>query len=279
MEALERAAVNATPDRQQIVPGAATRDERLAVALDGGMWHLRGEGWKELKVGCLGQIALQPPRDQATGEVLQLAHNGAQTYVAHLGGPEVFGQQVWGEAHRRQWSQAAETVALGDGASRVWNLVGHYVYDSQQIVEWYHAKQHLDQVANLICGEGTPAAQRWLTEQETYLFEGHAAQVAECILQAARHKRKAAKDLRQQAGYFRDNQRRVHAARLEMRENDYPIGSGMVESGCKQFRARFTGPGMRSSRPGAERLLPVRAAIRSRRFDALWAAAYRPSLN
>lgn len=276
-DALERAAANATPDRQQIVPGEATSQERLAVALDGSMVHIRGEGWKELKVGCIGQVAVHPTRDKATGDLVPLAHTINQTYVAHLGGPDVFGQQLWAEAHRRHWSQAAETVALGDGAPWIWNLVGHHFYDSQQVVDWYHAKQHLAQAANLIAGEGTPAAARWLTEQETCLFEGQAAAVADCILEAAGRKRRVAKDLRLQAGYFRDNQRRMQY--LEMRENEFPIGSGMVESGCKQFRERFTGPGMRWSRPGAERLLPVRAAILSRRFDALWARAYRPALN
>lgn len=277
LEALERAAANATPDRQQIVPGEAPSAERLAVALDGGMLHIRGEGWKELKVGCVGQVVVRPTQDPATGDVVPLAHTVHQTYVAHLGGPDVFGQQLWAEAHRRHWSRAVETVALGDGAAWIWNLVGHYFYDSQRLVDWYHAKAHLALAANLIGGEGTPAAGRWLSEQATCLFEGHAAAVADWILEAAGHKRKVAKDLRQQAGYFRDNQRRMQY--LEMRENNFPIGSGMVESGCKQFRERFTGPGMRWSRPGAERLLPVRAAILSRRFDNLWAAAYRPALN
>jgi hypothetical protein len=277
VEAVQRAAANAAPDRQQIMPGEAVGAARLAVALDGGMVNIRKEGWKELKVGCIGQIELQPTRDKATGEVLDLAHTVENTYVAHLGGPEVFGEQVWAEAQARHWTQAAETVALGDGANWVWNLVGHHFYDSPQVVDWYHAKQHLCQAAHLIAGEGTPAAQHWLNEQATLLFEGHADQVAEGIAQHAQRKRKAAKELRQQAGYFRDNQRRMQY--LEMRENGYPIGSGMVESGCKQFRMRFTGPGMRWSRPGAERLLPVRAAILSRRFDAVWAAAYRPPLN
>lgn len=277
MEALAQAAANATPDRQQLVPGEAPSQERLAVALDGGMRHIRDEGWKELKVGCVGQVAVRPTRDKATGDRVPLAHTLNPTYVAHLGGPDVFGQQLWAEAHRRHRSQAAETVALGDGAAWIWNLVGQHFYDSQQVVDWYHAKQHLAQAANLIHGEGTPAAGRWLSEQETRLFEGHAAAVAECLLEAATHKRKLAKDLRQQAGYFRDNQRRMQY--LELRENEFPLGSGMVESGCKQFRERFAGPGMRWSRPGAERLLPVRAAILSRRFDALWARADQPALN
>lgn len=277
VEAGARAAANATPARQQITPGEVARDERLAVALDGGMVNVRHEGWKELKVGCVGQIETRPARDQATGDLLDLAHTVQNTYVAHLGGPEVFGQQLWAEAKARHWTRAAETVALGDGAAWVWNLVRDHFYDSQQVVDWYHAKQHLSQTANSIFGEGTPAAQHWLTEQETVLFEGHAAQVAVCITEQARRKRKAAKELRQQAGYFRDNQRRMQY--LEMRENGYPIGSGMVESGCKQFRARLTGPGMRWSRTGLQHLLPVRAAILSRRFDTLWATIYAPPLN
>ena len=66
---------------------------------------------------------------------------------------------------------------------------------------------------------------------------------------------------------------------MELREDGFPIGSGMVESGCKQFRQRFSGPGMQWSRPGIERLLPIRAAIMSQRFDQLWKSAYTSPLN
>ena len=62
---------------------------------------------------------------------------------------------------------------------------------------------------------------------------------------------------------------------LEMREEEWPIGSGMVERGGKQYKARFCGPGMRWSRAGAEKLLPVRSVILSKRFDELWARVYR----
>ncbi len=48
----------------------------------------------------------------------------------------------------------------------------------------------------------------------------------------------------------------------------------MVESGIKQFRTRFCGPGMRWSRESAERVLPLRAAILSHRFDQLWRSVY-----
>ncbi len=61
---------------------------------------------------------------------------------------------------------------------------------------------------------------------------------------------------------------------LELREDSFPIGSGIVESACKQFRARFTGAGMWWSRAGAERLIPTRASVMSHRFDEVWSNAY-----
>lgn len=277
LETVQRAAATAVPDRGQIVPGEAPSAERLAVAMDGGMLNVRGEGWKELKVGGMGRIVLQPARDPLTGDVLELAHTVENSYVAHLGGPAVFGQQVWAEAKARRWGQAADTVVLGDGAPWIWNLAGEHFYDSVQIVDWYHAKEHLCQAAHLIHGEGTPAAKHWLKAHETLLFEGHAEQVADELRRHAKGKRKAAKALRGHAGYFRDNQRRMQY--LERREDDYPIGSGLAESGCKQFRSRFVGSGMRWSRAGAEHLLPVRAAIMSRRFDAFWSSLQAPPLN
>jgi hypothetical protein len=277
LAAVQRAAATAVPNRQQIVPGPAPSSDRLAVAMDGGMLPIRGAGWKELKVGGVGRIVLAPARDPETGDVLELARTVDNSYVAHLGGPETFGQQVWAEAQARHWSQAVETVVLGDGAPWIWNLAGEHFYDSVQIVDWYHAKEHLSQAANLLQGEGTPAAKQWLQDQATVLFEGHAERVADCLTRHAQSKRKLAKDLRGHAGYFRDNQRRMQY--LERREEDFPIGSGLAESGCKQFRSRFVGSGMRWSRAGAENLLPVRAAIMSRRFDAFWASLQPPPLN
>jgi hypothetical protein len=277
VEAAQRARATAVPDRQQIGPGEAPSRERLAAAMDGAMLHVRGEGWKELKVGGIGTIELQPARDPVTGDVLELAHMVENTYVAHLGGPDVFGQQLWAEAQARRWSQAADTVVIGDGAAWIWNLAGEHFYDSVQVVDWYHAKQHLCQAANLLHGEGTPAAQHWVKAHETLLFEGQADRVAEALTQTAQRQRKVAKELRQHAGYFRDNQRRMQY--LERREEDYPIGSGTAESGCGQFRRRFAGPGMRWSRAGAEHLVPVRAAIMSHRFEAFWAACQALPLN
>jgi len=270
VEATQRAAAMAMPAREQIVPGEVPSDTRLAAALDGGMVHIRHEGWKELKVGGVGEIELQTRRDPVTGDRVEWAHSVRHTYVAHLGGPEIFGQQVWAEAYARGWHRAADTAVLGDGAKWIWNLAKEHFYTSAQIVDWYHALQHLWLAANLLYGEGTPAAKNWLKAQETLLFEGHADRLADILTTEAKSHRRVATDLREHANYFRENVRRMQY--LEHRENQYPIGSGVAESGCKQFRTRFVGSGMRWSRTGAEHMLPIRAAIMSRRFDAFWKA-------
>ena len=120
--------------------------------------------------------------------------------------------------------------------------------------------------------EGTSGYTRWLNSRERRLYQGHAARIAEELDTVAQAQPSRAEELRQEATYFRNNQHRMNY--LEMREEEWPIGSGMVESAAKQFKARFCGPGMRWSRQGAENLLPIRAAVLSRRFDTMWDQAH-----
>lgn len=267
-EARQRAQANVLPAHSHIVPGEAVQAQVKGVAMDGATINIRKEGWKELKVGSVFEVEVRPTPDRETGELVDLAHAVHNTYVAHLGGPELFGQLVWAEAGRRQWNQARETVAVGDGATWIWNLVGEHFYDSRQVVDWYHASTHLRQAANALKGENTPAAQQWFKAYDTSLFEGHADKIADTLRTLAKSNRKVADTLRREAGYFEDHQRRMQY--LELREDNLPIGSGMVESACKQFRTRLAGPGMRWNRSGAERLLPIRAAALNHNFATWW---------
>jgi hypothetical protein len=271
-EASRRAASAATPTREELNQTVSLEGQDLGAAMDGGMVHIREEGWKELKVGCVFAIQQQPTRDKHTGESVALAHAACNTYVAHLGGPALFGDLLWAEARQRHWMQARETIVLGDGAAWIWNLAADKFFTSRQVVDWYHAKLHLTQAATALHGEGTAAARRWLRDHETPLLQGHAERLAGTLRKLAQKHSHCADALRREAGYFQDNYRRMQY--LETREDGFPIGSGMVESACKQFRARLAGSGMRWSRAGLERLLPIRAAIMSHRFDELWQKVY-----
>ena len=251
--------------------------ERMGVGIDGATIHIRQEGWKELKVGCLFDIEVRPIFDKESKEWLEQGHAVNNSYQAYLGGPEIFGQMMWTAAKQRGWEQHYDTQAIGDGAPWIWNLVNHHFYDSRQTLDYYHATEHLHKAANLLYPTDPQRTQRWLNRAETRLFQGHADQVASSLAQAAIGNTQRQKDLRTEADYFNKHKRRMQY--LEFREEGYPIGSGMVESEAKQFKARFCGPGMRWSRKGAERLLPIRAAIMDHQFDSLWPSVYNSPPN
>jgi len=252
-------------------------EQRLGAALDGCMIYLRDEAWKELKCGCLFEVEWITASDPETKEPVELGHATKNSYVSHLGGPEAFGRKVWAEAQRRHWHAAVDTQVVADGAAWIWNLVGDYLYDAHQVVDWYHATEHLGTAAKLAFGEETSQAGRWFKHHETLLYQGQADRIAQAIV-ALTHENPALQDeLLQHAGYFENHQHRMQY--LEMRGEGWVIGSGMVESGGKRFKDRFTQAGMRWSRLGAERLLPWRTAEMSNRFDERWQAAYNSPPN
>jgi hypothetical protein len=271
LEEAERAAANALPERWDPPSRAVAADQRLGVAMDGCMVHLLAEGWKELKLGVVFELALRRGRDERTGEWGQVAHAHNSSYAAHLGGPEPFGELVYAEARRRGWERAQDTQVIGDAAVWIWNQAALHFPRSRQLVDWYHAKQHLAEAARLHKGEGTAAYTLWLNSRTTALYQGQAERIACELEQAAQGQPPAADELRREAGYFRQNASRMNY--LEMREEDWVIGSGMVEGGAKQYQARLCGPGMRWSRQGAEHLIPVRTAILSGRFNQRWQVA------
>ena len=272
LAARERERANCLPEKWEPPSRAEVKDQRMGVAMDGAIIPIRDEGWKEVKLGNVFDIAVATHKDQESGEIFELAHAVNNSYVAHLGGPDQLGEQVWAEARGRGWEQAQDTIAIGDGAVWIWNQVSLHFGESRQLADWYHAKEHLVSAAKLLKPEDTSAYTRWLNSREQRLYQGHADRIAVELEAAAKEHPSCAAALQQEATYFRHNQHRMNY--LEMREDEWPIGSGMVESGAKQFKARFCGPGMRWSRRGAENLLPIRAAVLSHHFDTMWDAAH-----
>jgi hypothetical protein len=259
-------------DLQEVVS-----ERRMGGSMDGGMVHVRGEGWKELKVGAIFEVHPSEAVDVRSGEAVERGRAVEISYSAHLGGPVPFGEHLYAEACRRGWERAKETVILADGAAWIWNQASTHFYDSRQVVDWYHATEHLGHAATLLYESDMARARPWLERWKTALYQGHADRVAEELMRQATARPKIATELEKEAAYFRHNQHRMYY--MQMREDGWPIGSGTVESGCKQYKQRLTGPGMRWSRAGAERILPIRTAIMSGHFDQLWTHAYNSPPN
>lgn len=114
------------------------------------------------------------------------------------------------------------------------------------------------------------------------LFQGQAQTIADAISDKIdAHPALDNESLNATVSYFQNNHKRMQY--MAFREDGLPIGSGMVESRPmgtrKQFKARFTGPGMRWSRKGLQRLIPIRTAVLSDSFDLLWASAFNSPTN
>ncbi len=137
------------PQRGQIIRGHVPHERPMGVAMDAGKLNVRGEGWCDFKVGTVFDIALRTECDLLTQEPMPQAQAVRNSYVALLGGPTLFGQLVWAEAVRREFSEAVDSVVVADGAPWIWNLASEHFSTSRQVVDWYHAKQHLYPVDNI----------------------------------------------------------------------------------------------------------------------------------
>lgn len=239
-------------------------DRRKAVSIDGGMMNIRGEGWRELKVGAIFDVETRLERNPQTQELDEMAHGVNVHYTAVLGTKDMFTPALWALAVAHHLPTAKERAALGDGSAWVWNVAEDVCPDGRQIVDWFHAVQHLTDAATALYPDpkDDPKRQRWLNTCKEHLYMGRIP-----IIIATLHKQDRA-DL---ALYFENHQRRMQY--LEFREEGFPIGSGTVESGVKQFKQRLTGPGMRWNPDNADRMLIIRAAVLGLDFAALWADA------
>lgn len=249
-------------ERVVLPPAGADHDRPLGVSLDGGKMHIRGEDWKEFKVGTIFDVVAVPELDGETGEWVDAVHGVNMAYRAVLGTVDEFAPALWALAVEKQVPQAADVSVTADGADWIWNLADDLFPDSVQIVDWYHATEYLAHAAEALHPGDPDAAQRWQQARRNDLYLGQTHKLIEPLERAG---------LRTQADYFRKHTRRMQYQ--EFHEQDYPLGSGTVESGIKRFKHRLSGPGMRWSRPAADRMLVLRAAVMSDIFDQLWAAA------
>jgi Transposase len=239
-------------------------DQRKAVSMDGGMVNIRGDGWREVKVGAVFDVETRLERNPQTQELDELAHGVNLHYTAVLGTKEAFTPALWALAVAHDVPTAKDRAVVADGAAWIWNVAEDVCPDGRQIVDWFHAVQHLAQAATALYPDEHDSKQRtqWLKICQDHLYMGRIHALIAALHQRGRD------DL---AGYFERHQRRMQY--LEFREEGLPIGSGTVESGVKQFKQRLTGTGMRWNADNADRMLVIRAAVLGDDFDALWNAA------
>jgi hypothetical protein len=245
---------------------------QLLVAVDGVQVHTDGD-WHEMKVGVVAPLGPDTWTDPDSGRVCQ--RPGPQSACAGLEPAAVFWWRVYCEARRRGLgaTTVALIVVLGDGADWIWKSAARFLQlgcaELVEIVDIYHAWEHLWTVANAVYGTGSAAAAAWVAPLKQQLLDEGVAPVLAALSALRPPHADAAEEVRKATAYFTE-----HAARMAYPTfiaRQLPIGSGMVESANKTLiAARANGAGMRWSGTGAQAVASLRAVHRSGRWAAFW---------
>ncbi len=254
----------------------------LVIGVDGGRVQTREKQeengsrkgvWQEDKVGT---ITSYMPGD---GTREYRPSPLVTTYVATMEKTDNFGRMVRVEAERRGLRQSLEVLLLGDGGNWIDPLGERERLYNHRIVDYYHAAEHLHDASRAALGKDTPESAALVKQLKAALWEGDLDQViATLTLHSERlgppqesdgpdHPRRV---LANNVGYF--TRHRHHMDYPTYRAKGWPIGSGVTESGVKQFNKRVNGTDQFWSIAGVETILSLRAMLLSQdgRWDRYW---------
>ena len=184
--------------------------------------------------------------------------------------PSAFAERLRREARRAGFAAARVKVVLGDGAKWIWNVASELFPDAVEIVDVWHAREHLWEVARSVYGAGTALCGAWAGKACAALSEGRLDDVL-----AALRKHDGNDEARRCAGYVEANRARMRYPAF--RAAGLPVGSGEVESSCGTVAGRLRRGGMRwSVDGGANPILTLRCWWLDGRYDDFFKARARP---
>lgn len=188
--------------------------------------------------------------------------------------PSEFAKRVIREAQRRSFESVARRVIVGDGAVWIWALADEYFPDAIQILDRFHAKQHLSDVSKAIYGPKSDLAKAWATQRFDELDDGR----IDDLLQALTIHAGSIDEARKCVGYVQANRARM--AYPNFREQGLCTSSGVVEAGCKiVVGTRLKRCGMHWTVAGADAIIALRACQLSGRFEDFWEGRSLRALN
>ena len=229
--------------------------------LDGVPAHTR-----EAKLGC---VFTQTAWDE---EGYAIRDPGSTTYTGAIENAEQFGKRLYAEAWKRGWIRAQKKVVLGDGAEWIWNLAQQHFPGAIQIVDLFHARQHLWDLARLLYPSDTKRRNAWIgLHQKRWLDQGKIAKLVASLHAFQTTDADLAKKIRNEADYFATNAARMKYPKF--RKQHLFVGSGVIEAGCKTVIGhRLKQSGMFWTVRGANSILALRCTHLNGRFEDYWEA-------
>ncbi len=241
------------------IPVVPAETEGRASKVEGQPPHTR-----EVKLGC---VFTQTSTD-AEGHPIR--DPGSTTYTGAIENAEQFGRRIYTEALQRGWDRALKKVVLGDGALWIWALVELLFPGAIQIVDLYHALEHLWTMAALMYPGDQARQRRWIMVQQNRLEKGQVEKIVTTLRTRATDLPNLAQPLLTEADYFDRNAERMRYP--EFRSQGLFVGSGVIEAGCKTIGVRLKRSGMFWTVRGANAILALRCRMLSGDFDDYWEA-------
>jgi hypothetical protein len=191
-------------------------------------------------------------------------------FVATREGIDALREQLYAEALRRGLGQAAGALVIGDGAVWIWRLADDRFKEARQRLDFYHALEHLAAVGRALFGADQTKLKAWLKPLVRQLKNESAVKVVEQLeeILSKLPKGASAQAVEKELNYFHEHQQRMDY-RAGHRRGE-PIGSGAVESTCRQAQCRFKRPGQYWTSQGDEALLCLETFWRNGRWHLLF---------
>jgi hypothetical protein len=193
------------------------------------------------------------------------------TYVGAIESADGFGLRLYTEAWNRGWDRATIRVVMGDGSHWIWNIADQHFPGAIQIVDLYHAREHLWEIARKLYPADEVSQKRWLLRKLDWLDNGKIEKLVAALrkLADAETNPELAKALANEAEYFDTNRDRMRYP--DFRKKGLFVGSGVIEAGCKTvIGSRLKRSGMFWTVRGANAIIALRCCCLSAKFEAYW---------
>ena len=215
---------------------------------------------REVKLGC---VFTQTGWDE---EGYAIRDPNSTTYTGAIETAEEFGKRIYLEAWNRGWSRAAKKVVMGDGAEWIWNLAEPYSPGAVQIVDLFHARQHLWELARRLYPNDEVNQKAWIkVHQRRLLDKGKIEKLVGALHAIHTINAEVAEKIRIEADYFERNAERMRYPKF--RRQHLFVGSGVIEAGRKTvIGSRLKQSGMFCTVRGANAIIALRCCHLNGRF-------------
>jgi len=219
---------------------------------------------REVKLGC---VFTQKSWDK---DGYPIRDPDSTTYTGAIETAEEFGKRLYLEVWNRGWSRAKKKVVIGDGAEWIWNLAADHFPGAIQIVDLYHARQHLWELARKLYPRDEVNQRAWMkVHQKRLLDKGKIEKLVTSLRSIDTDDPEFASKIRTEAEYFERNAERMRYPKF--RRQHLFVGSGVIEAGCKTvIGSRLKQSGMFWTVRGANSIIALRCCHLNGRFEDYW---------